>query len=65
MRYKHDCDICEFVGEQDEYDVYWCSLEPTIVMRRSSEPSDYLSSESLIDKITEPKVRARLVRRML
>jgi hypothetical protein len=49
-----------FVGTQEEYDIYVCPNEPTIVMRRSSEPSDYLSSEELLSKIDMPEMK-RLV----
>lgn len=47
-RFQHDCDECRYLGEHGQYDVYWCPQAavpdlPTVVLRRSDEPSDCTS----------------------
>ena len=39
--HTHDCDCCEFVGMFASKDVYICGK--SVVIRHSSEPSDYSS----------------------
>ncbi len=42
-RYEHDCTACVFLGQYNEYDLYFCPHEPTLIARRSSEDGDYRS----------------------
>lgn len=43
-RYAHDCSACLFLGQHEEYDLYYCTgYEKTPVARRSDAPSDYIS----------------------
>lgn len=42
-RYIHDCDTCVFLGQYKEYDLYFCSNEPTIICRYSDDGPDYSS----------------------
>lgn len=43
-RYLHDCEQCVFLGQHEEYDLYYCTgYEKTPVARRSDAPSDYIS----------------------
>ena len=42
-RYEHDCNTCVFLGQWKEYDLYYCSGEPTVVARWSDEGGDYNS----------------------
>jgi hypothetical protein len=46
-RYKHDCNKCVFLGNYNEYDLYFCAIgnfmvEPTVIARYG-EDGDYLS----------------------
>ncbi len=45
-RYNHDCDKCQFLGHHKDADVYLCKgfLGRTMILRYSSECSDYCSS---------------------
>ena len=42
-RYEHDCNICEFLGQYREYDLYYCLKNMTIIERYSDEGGDYSS----------------------
>ena len=44
-RYKHDCAACTFLGAHGDVDLYHCPQHglPTLIARRSSNPSDYTS----------------------
>lgn len=43
-RYAHDCSACLFLGQHEEYDLYFCTgYEKTPLARRSDAPSDYIS----------------------
>ncbi len=42
-RFKHDCDICKYLGMYEEYDLYFCENEPTVIARYSSNGPDYMS----------------------
>lgn len=33
MRYQHDCGKCTFLSPLDQYDVYYCSNENTMIYR--------------------------------
>ena len=59
-QFKHDCEICYPLGQVDTSsadlpagDVYVCPQGgfPTVVIRRSDEPSDYLSGDHLFEKL--------------
>lgn len=45
-RYIHDCKACNFLGQHNEYDLYYCARceGGSVIARRSSEGSDYSSS---------------------
>jgi len=40
-RYNHDCNRCEFLGTHEEYDLYFCPDEPTIIARYGNEDGEY------------------------
>jgi hypothetical protein len=46
-RYNHDCDKCVFLGEYEEYDLYFCGqgtlLTSTVIARYSNNGEDYTS----------------------
>ena len=42
-RFTHDCDVCKYLGRYEEYDLYFCKDEPTVVARFSSVGADYAS----------------------
>jgi hypothetical protein len=45
-RYKHDCHECIYLGQDKEYDLYFCpqlGTTPTVVARFSSNGPDYMS----------------------
>lgn len=42
-RFTHDCDVCEYLGRHEEYDLYFCKEAPTVVARFSSAGADYTS----------------------
>ena len=47
VQYKHDCAACTFLGRSSEgHDLYYCTQGgtfPTVIARRSSDGSDYVS----------------------
>ncbi len=48
-RFWHDCDACKFLGQFEEYDLYWCinpSHRPldSLLFRFGNEGCEYLSS---------------------
>lgn len=45
-KFDHDCDICLFLGNYHEFDVYFHPAERggSIILRSGNEPSDYYSS---------------------
>lgn len=43
IRYDHDCEECVFLGQVDQYDVYFCPNEPTILSRWGNEGPEYNS----------------------
>jgi hypothetical protein len=61
-RYEHYCRTCEFLGQYKEFDLYYCSNEPTIIARYSDEGGDYGSG--LVFGVTSDKgcYREALVR---
>lgn len=40
-RYTHDCNKCEFLGIHEEYDLYFCPDEPTIIARYGNKGNEY------------------------
>ena len=65
MKYKHDCTECIPLGEFNDTDLYFCDkgFEPTVISRRSNEPSDYCSGMYFakpdgISELYEAKMRA-------
>lgn len=44
-RYQHDCKSCRYLGEYNEYDLYYCanSIVPTVVARYGNHGADYTS----------------------
>ena len=43
-RHKHDCDQCDYLGQYEGADLYFCGKSlPTVIARYSDEPSDYTS----------------------
>lgn len=65
MKYKHDCEKCEPLGEFGNIDLYFCNqaagLGPTVIARYSSEGSDYQSglyAASRIPELAEARKRA-------
>ena len=44
--YKHDCDVCKYLGIYQNADLYYCddTLNPTLLARFSSDPPNYSSS---------------------
>lgn len=53
-RYTHDCEKCEYLGTYNDHDLYHCNKMgrlPTVIARRSSEPSDYLSGMSIAARV--------------
>ncbi len=63
VRFVHDCDECFYLGHYEEYDLYYHSDErgspiETVIARRSSEGSDYISgmvfSKPYVDIVGRP-----------
>lgn len=60
-RYEHNCNHCKFLGQHEEYDLYYCPQggNPTILARFSDKDQDYTSGVGF--KHIEPlKVAKRL-----
>lgn len=52
-RYIHDCKECIYLGQKDEYDLYFCNqggLLNTVIARFGNEGPDYISGMSFSDK---------------
>lgn len=59
-RYMHDCEECVFLGTHDQYDLYYCEANPTVIARYGAE-GDYLSGlllASLVPVLAIATVRA-------
>lgn len=59
MRYEHDCEACVLLGEWQEYDLYFCPKEHTVIARYGPY-GFYLSGLPRDDKI-EPLAVAKAV----
>lgn len=67
-RYSHDCNSCIFLGQYEEYDLYFCGkkggktiMEATLIARSGSDGPDYISGlifRNSIPAIGEAFVRA-------
>ena len=44
-RYQHDCDNCRYLGEYNEYDLYYCPQGgyPTVLARYGNQGEEYTS----------------------
>lgn len=44
-RYKHDCDKCVYLGQHENYDLYYCEQSglPTVICRWGNNGCDYHS----------------------
>lgn len=60
-KYKHDCDKCTYLGDFDNYDLYYCDgIIPTVVARYGNEPPSYYSGLPLAkENICPPLYEAR------
>lgn len=48
-RFVHDCNHCIYLGQYEEFDLYWCKNKTyprldSVIARYSSEGSNYISS---------------------
>jgi len=64
MRFKHDCNTCVPLGEFNEYDLYYCPNEPTVIARFSDDGPDYKSGlefakKGIIPELVEAYTRAK------
>jgi len=77
-RYQHDCNLCKFMGQYDEYDLYYCNSAlggETVIARWGNDGPDYHSGLALAEPhvnlitgkvgVCEPLAAARLCARML
>lgn len=74
QRDDHDCEQCEYLGQYNEFDLYYCtnseneSSEVTLLARWDSEPSQYTcypksmleNSPTIIGKTRRPPIREAL-----
>jgi hypothetical protein len=49
-KFKHDCNVCNFLGHFENHDLYYCKNEPTVIARFSSKGPDYSSGLVFADK---------------
>lgn len=62
-KYTHDCKVCTFVGNHNSTDLYYCQNGgpgPTVIARRSTEPSDYMSGLTFAVQNLIPELRTAL-----
>ena len=63
-RYEHDCSSCYFLGQYEEYDLYYCDQTflnfPTVIARFGDDGPDYTSGLALATQppLSEAKRRA-------
>lgn len=74
QQYKHDCNLCSFLGRYMGADLYFCnSLTPNIIARMGNDGGDYSSGiifgvinheghlrEALIRSLKRPEFRKRI-----
>jgi hypothetical protein len=61
QRYKHDCKKCIFLGQFQEYDLYFChqTSNPTVLARHGVNGWEYQSGlDSTLPALTEARLRA-------
>jgi len=60
-RFPHDCSCCHFLGQHEEYDLYYCEVSPapTVIARFGSEPHEYGSGMLFADLGVEPFLTAK------
>ena len=62
-RFEHDCKRCAFLGQYEEYDLYFCPQNgiPTVIARYGDEGSEYTSGlNSSTIALVEAQVRAEM-----
>lgn len=55
-RHKHDCERCVYLGQHDEYDLYYCEQNAgsaTLVARWSDDGPDYVSG---LEQLNHPAI---------
>jgi hypothetical protein len=61
-RYQHDCDKCQFLGQDAKHDLYFCPQggRPTVIARYGDEGHEYMSGlfSAHIEPLDEAKKRA-------
>ena len=60
--YKHDCDVCIYLGSYHlilDYDLYLCQASKTLIVRWGSEGYQYDSGLALITRDSVAAVAAR------
>lgn len=62
-RYEHDCDVCSFLGQYKDADLYVCAVGkriPTVIARYSDDGHDYASGlNSPLPELQEAERRAK------
>lgn len=56
-QHLHDCEECVFLGTHENYDLYYCSANPTVIARYGSE-GDYISGLVFAERIPALNVAA-------
>lgn len=61
-KFIHDCDNCVFLGQYEEYDLYFCNNNnPTVIARYGDNGEDYTSGLSFAKPdISKPLYEAKL-----
>jgi hypothetical protein len=52
-QFKHDCDLCRFIGRYDKYDFYWCKSKEcigSVIARYGDNGHEYMSCPADIIK---------------
>lgn len=63
--FAHDCDVCFFLGQYNDADLYLCPKEaggPTVIARFSWEPGDYASGTPIAESKAFPEATHRELR---
>ena len=58
-RYTHDCDQCRFLGQIDQYDLYFCERadEGSAIARYGNDGPEYASRGFMTQAIAEQRAR--------